>query len=100
MLCAPSLASSADAVSRLVPASVRGEAMGWYGSALTVGLSLGAPAVGAVVDHSGPGWAFAVAGAVGATVALVAMLVLHGPSAGTVPAAGADEAGVEPARAG
>jgi predicted MFS family arabinose efflux permease len=78
-LCAPSLASSADAVSRLVPASVRGEAMGWYGSALTVGLSLGAPAVGAVVDRAGPGWAFAVAGAVGATVALVAALVLRGP---------------------
>src|SRR4051794_13015392 len=98
LMCAPSLASSADLVSRLAPASVRGEAMGWYGSALTVGLSLGAPAVGAVVDRGGPGWAFAVAGAVGAATALTAWIVLRGstgpftlaatPSAAAQPAAG------------
>jgi MFS family permease len=74
-LCAPAVASSSDAVSRLVPASVRGEAMGWYGSALTTGSSLGAPAVGFVVDRHGPTWAFAMAGAGGALVALLAMLV-------------------------
>src|SRR5439155_6939420 len=34
-LCAPTLAATADRVSRLVPASARGEAMGLYGSALT-----------------------------------------------------------------
>ncbi|MDT4989937.1 MAG: hypothetical protein QOI74_4031 [Micromonosporaceae bacterium] len=77
MLCAPSVASSADTVSRLVPSSVRGEAMGWYGSALTTGMSLGAPVVGFVVDRSGPAWAFVLAGAGGATVALAAMLVLR-----------------------
>jgi MFS family permease len=76
-LCAPALASSADSVSRLVPASVRGEAMGWYGSALTTGLSLGAPVVGFVVDRRGPAWAFAVAGLVGAAVSLVAMVALR-----------------------
>jgi predicted MFS family arabinose efflux permease len=78
MLCAPALASSADTVSRLVPASVRGEAMGWYGSALTTGMSLGAPAVGFVVDQRGPGWAFVVAGTVGALAAATATLVLRG----------------------
>jgi MFS family permease len=78
VLCAPSLASSADAVSRLVPASVRGEAMGWYGSALTAGMSLGGPVVGFVVDRRGPAAAFVVAGAVGAAVAVAAMLVLRG----------------------
>jgi len=83
LMCAPSLASSADLVSRLAPASVRGEAMGWYGSALTVGLSLGAPAVGAVVDRGGPGWAFAVAGAVGAATALTAWIVLRLDRAGS-----------------
>jgi predicted MFS family arabinose efflux permease len=77
MLCAPALASSADAVSRLVPASVRGEAMGWYGSALTTGMSLGAPVVGFVVDRRGPAWAFVVAGTVGALAATTAMLVLR-----------------------
>jgi MFS family permease len=76
-LCAPAVASSSEAVSRLVPASVRGEAMGWYGSALTTGTSLGAPAVGFVVDRYGTTWAFAVAGAGGAVVALLAMLVVR-----------------------
>jgi predicted MFS family arabinose efflux permease len=82
ILCAPALASSADAVSRLVPASVRGEAMGWYGSALTTGMSLGAPGVGFVVDQQGPTWAFVVAGAVGALAALTAMLVLRSARGG------------------
>ncbi|MCW2639146.1 MAG: transporter [Dactylosporangium sp.] len=76
-MCAPAVASSSDAVSRLVPASVRGEAMGWYGSALTTGTSLGAPAVGFVVDRYGTTWAFVLAGAGGAVVALLAMLVLR-----------------------
>ncbi len=76
MLCAPALASSADLVSRLVPASVRGEAMGWYGSALTTGMALGAPVVGAVVDRHGTAWGFAVAGSVGAVAAGAAALAL------------------------
>jgi predicted MFS family arabinose efflux permease len=77
-MCAPAIASSADAVSRLAPASARGEAMGWYGSALTIGTSLGAPAVGFVVDRYGTTWAFVLAGAGGAVVALLAMLVVRG----------------------
>jgi MFS family permease len=92
LLCAPSLASSADLVSKLAPASVRGEAMGWYGSALTVGLSLGAPAVGAVVDRKGPGWAFAVAGALGAAIALTAWLALRGSSSAALPVNDAEPA--------
>jgi MFS family permease len=76
-LCAPAIASSSDTVSRMVPASVRGEAMGWYGSALTAGTSLGAPTVGFLVDHHGPALAFAVAGAGGAVVALLIWFVLR-----------------------
>jgi predicted MFS family arabinose efflux permease len=86
MLCAPSLASSSDALSRMVPAAVRGEAMGWYGSALTTGMSLGAPVIGLVVDRRGPAWAFVVAGAVGVVAALTTMLVLRGQPAGGQPA--------------
>ncbi len=70
-LCAPSLASSADAVSRLVPAGARGEAMGLYNSALTLGLAIGAPLAGAVVDAAGPSWGFVAVGAVTMTVALL-----------------------------
>jgi predicted MFS family arabinose efflux permease len=69
-LCAPTLAATADAVSRLAPASVRGEAMGLHGSAITVGIALGAPLAGAVIDASTPAWGFAATGLVGALVAL------------------------------
>ena len=60
-------------MSRLVPAAVRGEAMGLHGSALTVGIALGAPLAGAVIDASAPLWGFAVTGAVGALVTLVVL---------------------------
>ncbi|MCX4386409.1 MFS transporter [Micromonospora peucetia] len=72
-LCAPAIAATSDAVSRLVPASVRGEAMGLHGSAVTVGLAIGAPLAGAVIDASAPVWGFAVTGAVGALVALAVL---------------------------
>lgn len=71
LLTAPSLASSADAVSRLVPAAARGEAMGLYGSALTLGLAGGAPLAGVVIDAGGPSWGFAVVGGVTLAMALV-----------------------------
>ncbi|MGW0435438.1 MFS transporter [Micromonospora sp. NPDC003197] len=73
LMCAPTLTASANAVSNLVPAAVRGEAMGLYGSALTVGLALGAPFAGAVIDRSGPGWGFAAIGALGTLVALTVL---------------------------
>jgi MFS family permease len=71
LLTAPSLASSADAVSRLVPAAARGEAMGLYGSALTLGLAGGAPLAGVVIDAGGSSWGFAVVGGVTLAVALI-----------------------------
>ncbi|MEU8260517.1 MFS transporter [Micromonospora sp. NPDC048999] len=74
-LCAPTIASTADAVSRLAPAGVRGEAMGLHGSAVTVGIALGAPLAGAVIDASAPLWGFAVTGAIGALVALAVLPV-------------------------
>lgn len=73
LMCAPTLTASANAVSRLVPATVRGEAMGLYGSALTIGLALGAPFAGAVIDRSGPGWGFAAIGTLGTLVALTVL---------------------------
>ncbi|HEX8629924.1 MAG TPA: MFS transporter [Catenuloplanes sp.] len=73
-LCAPTLAATADEVSRLAPAAVRGEAMGLHGSAMTVGLALGAPLAGAVIDASAPAWGFAATGAVGAAVVLASVI--------------------------
>ncbi|GHJ13624.1 MFS transporter [Micromonospora sp. AKA38] len=74
-LCAPTIAATADAVSRLAPPDVRGLAMGLHGSAVTVGIALGAPLAGAVIDASAPAWGFAVTGAVGVLVALVVLPV-------------------------
>jgi predicted MFS family arabinose efflux permease len=72
-LCAPTLASTSDAVSRLAPAGVRGEAMGLHGSAVTVGIALGAPLAGAVIDATAPLWGFVVTGALGLLVALAVL---------------------------
>lgn len=81
-LCAPTLAATVDAVSRLTPPSARGEVMGLHGSALTLGLALGAPLAGAVIDASSPAWGFAATGLVGALAALAALLtILRRPSA-------------------
>jgi predicted MFS family arabinose efflux permease len=78
LLCAPTLASLADAVSRLAPETVRGLVMGLHGSALTVGLTIGAPLTGAMVDKTTPAWGFAAAGAAGALLTLGALVVRRG----------------------
>ncbi len=83
-LCAPALAASADAVSRLVPAGARGEAMGLHGSALTVGMALGAPFAGALVDGAGPAWAFATVGTVAAAAALVGLVASRAVTMGSL----------------
>lgn len=74
-LCAPTIAASADAVSRLAPAQVRGEAMGLHGSAVTVGIAIGAPLAGAVIDARTPLWGFVVTGALGVLVTLAVLPV-------------------------
>ncbi|MER5420854.1 MFS transporter [Streptosporangium roseum] len=73
LLCAPGLSSTVETLSRWVPAGARGEAMGLHGTALLIGGALSAPIAGAVIDGAGPGWAFALAGLVGAGMVLVAL---------------------------
>lgn len=51
LCCAPTLTATVDTLSRTVPERVRGEALGWHGSALTVGGAIGAPLAGVAVDH-------------------------------------------------
>ena len=74
-LCAPTLSATADAVSRLAPPSVRGEATGLHGSALTIGLAVGAPLAGAVMDATSPGWGFAATGGLGLLIVLACLPV-------------------------
>jgi MFS family permease len=51
LCCAPTLTATVDTLSRTVPEKVRGEALGWHGSALTVGGAIGAPLAGVAVDR-------------------------------------------------
>ena len=72
-LCAPTITATADAVSRMTPASARGEAMGLHNSALTVGVAAGAPLAGLVMDWQSPPWGFVAVGGVGVLVALLVL---------------------------
>jgi len=75
LLTAPTLSTVADAVSRLAPASVRGEATGLQSSALSAGFALGSPIVGVAIDVSVPAGGFAVAGLAGLAAALTGCLL-------------------------
>ncbi|TDD22352.1 MFS transporter [Nonomuraea diastatica] len=77
VLCAPSLSSSVDVLTRWVPAGARGEAMGFHGTALLVGGAVSAPIAGAVIDGKGPAWAFAVAGLAGVATVVIAFPFWH-----------------------
>ncbi len=74
-LCAPVITATAESVSRLVPESVRGEALGWHTSSLMVGNAIGAPLAGSVIDASAPWAGFAVVGAAGVVLAVVGLTV-------------------------
>ncbi len=77
VVCAPTLAATAETISEAVPHTVRGMAMGLQDSATRLGLGLGSPLVGFVLDRAEPGWGFVTAaagglafGAVGAVLSL------------------------------
>ena len=70
LACAPTIASTVDAVSRAVPAERRGAAMGLHSAALTAGNAIGAPLIGVVIDRSSPGWGMV---AIGSLVSLIAL---------------------------
>ena len=72
-LCAPTITASADAVSRMTPASARGEAMGLHNSSLTVGVALGGPLAGLAADKIAPLWGFVTVGGVGLLIALAVL---------------------------
>ncbi|TKG69974.1 MFS transporter [Prauserella endophytica] len=79
LACAPTLAATTESVSRLAPVSVRGEAMGLQDSATRIGMAIGAPVVGFVIDHSQPGWGFVAAGLGGLLFALAGWLLQRRP---------------------
>lgn len=65
---APLMTSASERLTESVAERHRGEAMGWYGSAMTAGTALGTPLVGVVIDAAGPSAAIvALAGVAMAT---------------------------------
>jgi MFS family permease len=76
LFCAPSITATVDTLSRLVPISARGEAVGWHGSSMTAGIALGAPLAGFAIDAGGWQWGYVVVSVVGLMIAVVCGLVL------------------------
>jgi MFS family permease len=75
LACAPTIASTVDAVSRVVPAEARGQAMGLHSAALTAGSAVGAPLIGIVIDRAGPGWGMAAIGSLVSVIAVAGIAV-------------------------
>lgn len=93
--CAPTITATIDDLTRAVPAAVRGEAMGWHGSALTLGGAAGAPVIGLAIDQGGWQSGFEVAGILGVAIAAVGLAVQAARGRGGVPVV--DDGPLEPA---
>lgn len=76
LLCAPVLTSSAEHIADLVSERRRGEAMGWYGSSMTIGSAMGSPFAGAMIDGIGPWAGFAIIGAICGLLAIVGLVAM------------------------
>ncbi|MDR6985577.1 MFS family permease [Paenarthrobacter nitroguajacolicus] len=75
LLCAPVLSASSEKVADVVDEERRGEAMGWYGSALTAGVALGAPLAGVFIDAVGPSAGFAAIGSAGVVLCIAGLIL-------------------------
>ncbi|MDR1153012.1 MAG: MFS transporter [Bifidobacteriaceae bacterium] len=74
-LCAPTFTAVNTSLARLVPDGRLGEAMGWNGTAMTVGQSLGAPICGFAIDAMGPPAGFLAAAALAALAAGTGLVI-------------------------
>ena len=75
LLCAPVLSAASEKVADLVSEERRGEAMGWYGSALTAGVALGSPLAGVFIDVMGSSGGFVSVGVAGVLLCLVGLVL-------------------------
>jgi MFS family permease len=71
LLCAPTITATVDQVSRVVPETALGAAMGWHGSFMTAGSALGAPIAGLAIDQWGWRGGFVSVSLVGLAVAVL-----------------------------
>ena len=72
LLTSPTLAAASSRLSTLVAEERRGEAMGYYGSAMTAGAAMGAPLVGLFIDAFHPWVGYLVVAAAGLVLVCVA----------------------------
>jgi MFS family permease len=77
LLCAPTITATVEQLSRLVPESVRGEAMGWHGSALTAGSAIGAPVAGVAIDATSWRGGFLLPAVLGLLAAAAGLLLIR-----------------------
>jgi MFS family permease len=77
LACAPTLAASTETMSAEAPERVRGEAMGMQDLASRLGITLGNPLVGLLIDHSNAAIGFVGAGMGGLLFAASGILVHH-----------------------
>lgn len=70
-LCAPTMTAAAEWIAKLVPEERRGEAMGWQGTAFTIGGAASSPVVGAAIDEVGAWGGFVIGGLIATVIALV-----------------------------
>ena len=70
-LCAPTMTAAAEWIAKLVPEERRGEAMGWQGTAFTIGGAASSPVVGAAIDDVGAWGGFVTGGLIATVIALV-----------------------------
>ncbi len=75
LFCAPTLAASAELISRQVPERFLGQAMGWHGAALSAGVAVAPPLVGSIMDAHGWPAGFVLTGGLGAMAAAALLLV-------------------------
>jgi predicted MFS family arabinose efflux permease len=87
LFCAPTIASSVEAVSRSVPERVRGEALGWHGSAITAGSAIGSPVAGFAIDKVGWHGGFVLPSIVGLVTGVLGLLTLRRSRTGVAAAA-------------
>jgi predicted MFS family arabinose efflux permease len=76
LFCAPALTATSTALTKLVAEESRGEALGWQGTAMTIGSGAGAPLAGVAADHTGSAGGYLAAGLAGVGLALLAWALL------------------------
>jgi MFS family permease len=72
-LCAPTMTAATEWIARLVPEERRGEAMGWQGTAFTLGGAASSPVIGAAIDGVGAWGGFFVGGLIATVIAIISL---------------------------